>query len=64
MMLTVLAIAAVGLALGGGWVAHWHTADQLAISLLRDEAVNAEASRDETALDDWDRDYWFEEDAR
>lgn len=65
-MLTVLAIAAVGLALGGGFVAHWRTADQMAISLLRDEAVCAEAARavDDSRLDDWGREYWFEERAR
>ena len=61
MMLTVLAIAAVGLALGGGFVAHWRTADQMAIGLLRDEAVCAEAARavEDSRLDDLDRDVWW-----
>jgi len=51
-MLTLLAAASVGLALGGGWVAHWRTADQMAVSLLRSQEVCDEC--------DWASDEWWE----
>jgi hypothetical protein len=54
--LTLLAVAAVGLAFGGGLVAHGHTADRMAMSLLRSRDICDECDID----DDWGRDMWWE----
>ncbi len=53
--LTILAVAATGMALGGVTVASWHQADHVRVSLLRAHRVN-----DQAALDDWDADCWWE----
>jgi hypothetical protein len=54
--LTLLAVAAVGLAFGGGLVAHGHTADRMAVSLLRSHDICEEAE----SPDDWAQDMWWE----
>lgn len=55
--LTLLAVAATGMAVGGVTVASWRTTDRVVVSLLRAHDINTEA---EAALDDLRRDEWWE----
>lgn len=54
--LTLLAVAATGMAIGGVAVASWREADRLVVSLLAVEDINREADADR---DDWVAESWW-----
>lgn len=54
--LTILAVAATGLAVGGVLVGSWRETDRVRVSLLRAHRINAEA---EAAQDDWASELWW-----